>query len=124
MFLFKFHDENWQIFTKFTTNQKQKSCLSKHSAHWANLSSKNKKILNIHLENYQDLISAIRLASKVVNREVNKAGIANIIGQVGNQNIQGEDQQKLDVLPIIFLLKLFLSVKLFAELPPKKVMIL
>ena len=44
------------------------------------------------------LISAIRLASKVVNREVNKAGIANIIGQVGNQNIQGEDQQKLDVL--------------------------
>ena len=44
------------------------------------------------------LISAIRLASKVVNREVNKAGIANIIGQAGNQNIQGEDQQKLDVL--------------------------
>lgn len=44
------------------------------------------------------LISAIRLASKVVNREVNKAGIANIIGQVGNQNIQGEEQQKLDVL--------------------------
>lgn len=44
------------------------------------------------------LLSAIRLASKVVNREVNKAGIAEIIGQAGNQNIQGEDQQKLDVL--------------------------
>ncbi|MDO4224603.1 MAG: fructose-bisphosphatase class I, partial [Bergeyella zoohelcum] len=27
------------------------------------------------------LISSIRLASKVVNREVNKAGIADIIGQ-------------------------------------------
>jgi len=44
------------------------------------------------------LLSAIRLASKVVNREVNKAGIANIIGKVGNENIQGEEQQKLDVL--------------------------
>ena len=44
------------------------------------------------------LLSAIRLASKVVNREVNKAGIAEIIGHAGNQNVQGEDQQKLDVL--------------------------
>ena len=44
------------------------------------------------------LLSAIRLASKVVNREVNKAGIADILGKVGNTNIQGEDQQKLDVL--------------------------
>lgn len=44
------------------------------------------------------LLSAIRLASKMVNREVNKAGIANIIGHAGNTNVQGEDQQKLDVL--------------------------
>ncbi|CAA7390036.1 class 1 fructose-bisphosphatase [Chryseobacterium fistulae] len=44
------------------------------------------------------LLSAIRLASKVVNREVNKAGLADITGKVGNQNIQGEEQQKLDVL--------------------------
>ena len=44
------------------------------------------------------LLSAIRLASKVVNRQVNKAGIANIIGKVGSSNIQGEEQQKLDVL--------------------------
>lgn len=44
------------------------------------------------------LLSAIRLASKVVNREVNKAGIADIIGHSGNENIQGEQQQKLDVL--------------------------
>ena len=44
------------------------------------------------------LLSSIRLASKVVNREVNKAGIANIIGNVGSTNVQGEDQQKLDVL--------------------------
>lgn len=44
------------------------------------------------------LLSAIRLASKVVNREVNKAGIAEIIGQAGMENIQGEQQQKLDIL--------------------------
>lgn len=44
------------------------------------------------------LLSSIRLASKVVNREVNKAGIADIIGSVGNTNVQGEAQQKLDVL--------------------------
>lgn len=47
---------------------------------------------------FSRLISSIRIASKMVNREVNKAGIANIIGKVGNQNIQGEEQQKLDVL--------------------------
>lgn len=44
------------------------------------------------------LLSSIRIASKMVNREVNKAGIANILGQAGNENIQGEQQQKLDVL--------------------------
>ncbi|RCU44620.1 class 1 fructose-bisphosphatase [Corallincola holothuriorum] len=43
------------------------------------------------------LLSAIRLAAKVVNREVNKAGLADITGAVGEQNIQGEEQQKLDV---------------------------
>ncbi|MEZ4970816.1 MAG: class 1 fructose-bisphosphatase [Flavobacteriaceae bacterium] len=44
------------------------------------------------------LINAIRLAAKVVNHEVNKAGLVDIIGAVGDTNIQGEDQQKLDVL--------------------------
>lgn len=44
------------------------------------------------------LLSAIRLASKMVNRQVNKAGLADIIGHAGNENIQGEEQQKLDVL--------------------------
>lgn len=44
------------------------------------------------------LLSAIRLATKVVNREVNKAGIADITGTHGNTNVQGEEQQKLDVI--------------------------
>jgi len=43
------------------------------------------------------LINSIRLAAKVVNHEVNKAGLVDIIGSVGNANIQGEEQQKLDV---------------------------
>jgi len=47
---------------------------------------------------FSRLLSAIRLASKVVNWEVNKAGIVDIAGAAGNQNIQGEEQQKLDVI--------------------------
>ena len=43
------------------------------------------------------LLSAIKLASKIVNHKVNKAGLSDIIGGAGDTNIQGEDQQKLDV---------------------------
>ncbi len=43
------------------------------------------------------LLSSIRLASKVVNHEVNKAGLVDILGDAGESNIQGENQQKLDV---------------------------
>ena len=43
------------------------------------------------------LINSIRLAAKVVNHEVNKAGLVDITGAVGETNVQGEDQQKLDV---------------------------
>lgn len=43
------------------------------------------------------LINSIRLAAKVVNHKVNKAGLVDILGTSGNNNIQGEDQQKLDV---------------------------
>jgi len=43
------------------------------------------------------LINSIRLAAKVVNHEVNKAGLVDILGAAGDVNIQGENQQKLDV---------------------------
>ncbi|TPN87056.1 class 1 fructose-bisphosphatase [Aquimarina algicola] len=43
------------------------------------------------------LINGIRLAAKVVNHEVNKAGLVDILGAYGETNIQGEKQQKLDV---------------------------
>ncbi|WP_162063502.1 class 1 fructose-bisphosphatase [Vibrio taketomensis] len=43
------------------------------------------------------LLASIRLAAKIVNREINKAGLADITGSVGAENVQGEEQQKLDL---------------------------
>lgn len=43
------------------------------------------------------LLASIRLAAKIVNREINAAGLADITGAIGCENIQGEQQQKLDV---------------------------
>lgn len=43
------------------------------------------------------LLRDIGIASKIVNREVNKAGLADILGEAGTINIQGEGQKKLDV---------------------------
>ena len=44
------------------------------------------------------LLNAIRLASKAVNYEVNKAGLVDIIGVTDKTNQSNEIQQKLDVL--------------------------
>ncbi len=44
------------------------------------------------------LISSIRLAAKVVNYAIRKAGLVDITGAAGDINIQGEAQQKLDVM--------------------------
>ncbi|EAY30095.1 class 1 fructose-bisphosphatase [Microscilla marina] len=44
------------------------------------------------------LLRDISVAAKVVNREVNRAGLTNILGKHGAQNVQGEEQQKLDVI--------------------------
>ena len=43
------------------------------------------------------LLRDIGIAAKIVNREVNKAGLMDIIGDVGSMNVQGESQKKLDV---------------------------
>ncbi|MGF7039204.1 class 1 fructose-bisphosphatase [Mucilaginibacter lappiensis] len=43
------------------------------------------------------LLRDIGIAAKIVNREVNKAGLMDILGQAGSTNIQGENQQKLDI---------------------------
>ncbi|MBA3898798.1 MAG: class 1 fructose-bisphosphatase [Bacteroidetes bacterium] len=43
------------------------------------------------------LLRDIGIASKIVNREVNKAGLVDILGEVGLTNVQGENVKKLDV---------------------------
>ena len=43
------------------------------------------------------LLRDIGIASKIVNREVNKAGLVDILGEHGTTNIQGETVKKLDV---------------------------
>ena len=44
------------------------------------------------------LLTDIVVASKIINREVNKAGLVNILGDFGAVNVQGEGQKKLDVM--------------------------
>ena len=45
------------------------------------------------------LLSDIALAAKIVSNDVRKAGLVdNILGAQGGQNVQGEEQQKLDVV--------------------------
>ena len=43
------------------------------------------------------LLTDIGVASKIVNHQVNRAGLAGILGEAGSVNIQDEAQQKLDV---------------------------
>ncbi|GAB3342469.1 class 1 fructose-bisphosphatase [Marivirga atlantica] len=44
------------------------------------------------------LLRDIALAGKIIHREVNRAGLLNIGGAYGAENVQGEEQQKLDVI--------------------------
>ena len=44
------------------------------------------------------LLRDIALASKIINREINRAGLIDITGAFGSNNIQGESQQKLDII--------------------------
>ena len=43
------------------------------------------------------LLRDIGIAAKIVNREVNKAGLVDILGEFGTINVQGENVKKLDV---------------------------
>ncbi|MEM9819515.1 MAG: class 1 fructose-bisphosphatase [Bacteroidota bacterium] len=43
------------------------------------------------------LLRDIGVAAKIVNREVNKAGLVNILGVDGNENASGDTVQKLDL---------------------------
>jgi fructose-1,6-bisphosphatase I len=43
------------------------------------------------------IIRDIVLAARMINREVNKAGLVDILGVTGDVNVQGEQVQKLDI---------------------------
>jgi fructose-1,6-bisphosphatase I len=42
------------------------------------------------------LLTDIGTAAKIINREVNRAGLVNILGDAGKVNVQGEEVKKLD----------------------------
>ncbi len=44
------------------------------------------------------LLRDIALAGKIIHREVNRAGLIDLTGGMGIQNVQGESQQKLDAV--------------------------
>jgi fructose-1,6-bisphosphatase I len=46
---------------------------------------------------FTNLLYDIALAAKLIAIKTNRAGLVNILGEVGEDNIQGEKQQKLDV---------------------------
>jgi fructose-1,6-bisphosphatase I len=47
--------------------------------------------------NFSSLLSGMTLATKMIQAQVRRAGLADILGAAGATNIQGEAQQKLDV---------------------------
>ena len=47
--------------------------------------------------NLTRLLYDISIAAKIVNREINKAGLVDILEEVGKDNIQGESVKKLDL---------------------------
>ena len=47
---------------------------------------------------FSRLIRDISVASKIINRDISKAGLVDIIGDAGAINVQGEEQKKLDIM--------------------------
>ena len=56
---------------------------------------------------FSRIFRALEMGAKMVNRDVRKAGLADILGDIGSRNVQDEDQKKLDVIADeIFITKL------------------
>jgi fructose-1,6-bisphosphatase I len=58
---------------------------------------KSQKDLPLPAGDALKLLEAISKASKTISLNVNRAGLIDIIGAAGAENVQGEEQQKLDV---------------------------
>lgn len=56
--------------------------------------------LNDHTTNpaLNDVITTVTNVGKTISQLLRKGALADILGEAGNQNVQGEDQKKLDVL--------------------------
>ena len=46
---------------------------------------------------FSNILYSLTLAAKIISREVNKAGIVDMLGGTGGTNVQGEHVQKLDL---------------------------
>lgn len=46
---------------------------------------------------FSNLLYDIALAAKIISANIRRAGLVNILGSANNVNVQGEEQQKLDV---------------------------
>jgi len=55
------------------------------------------------------IISALSIASKTIAAKLRTAGIEDVLGDVGSENVQGERQQKLDVIANHLLIQLLRS---------------
>ena len=51
------------------------------------------------------IMSALSISAKIISDKVRRARLENVLGSVGAENIQGEVQQKLDVLANDVLMK-------------------
>ncbi len=51
------------------------------------------------------ILSALSISAKMIASQVRRARLEDVLGSVGNQNVQGEQQQKLDVIANDILLR-------------------
>lgn len=76
--------------------------LDPHQQHWVTV---QEHIMRAQREYSPDasgqfswLLSAITLSTKVIGSYVRRAGLVNVWGEQGTENVQGEVQQKLDII--------------------------
>ena len=58
---------------------------------------------------FTGLLQHIALAAKIVTAEVRRAGLVDIVGSAGRENVQGEEVQKLDIIAHETLAKLMVE---------------
>ena len=62
------------------------------------------------------LLNHIALAAKVVSRQVAKAGLLDVLGKAGKDNVQGEEVQRLDVIANDLLIELLNDLPMVAAI--------